>query len=269
MSEGSTERSEASRGDLLDARGEDRLMRIGTWNCRSNIDHKRAALDRLALDVAVIPESTVSPALARESGVTHAWTGDYANKGLGVFAFAPWVIEPIIEPEPLPWCLPVRVRHPDGMQFTLLGIWTVKSRGDRRPSYAKQFAQVIERWGQQIEHEPVIIAGDLNASFQGPSVTAHRRNMEALAKLGAHSSYDLAHGPIAPAEEPATLRWIGKGKVAYYYHCDYVIVSALLRSSLSSVEVGSLADWVECGLSDHCPVLAELDEAVLTRRRMP
>lgn len=41
-------------------------MRIGTWNCRLNIDSKRSALDSLALDLAVVPEIPRPPPLRRD-----------------------------------------------------------------------------------------------------------------------------------------------------------------------------------------------------------
>lgn len=238
-------------------------MRIGTWNCRLNIDDKRAALESLHLDVAVVPESAQHPAIAHQVGVSHAWTGQNPKKGLGVFAFSPWSIDPIREADPMPWCLPVNVRHVDGPEFTLLAVWTVKRANDERPAYAAQLGSVIERWGDSLEKHPTVIAGDFNASFQGPSRGPHHRNMERLATLGAHSAFHLVHGQVAPEDEPATLRWIGPGRKPYTYHCDYLVVSRPLIDGVRGVEVGSLIDWVDSGLSDHCPVVVDLDDSIL------
>lgn len=233
-------------------------MRIGTWNCRLNIDGKLEALSRLRLDVAVVPESAARPMLATAPGVTHAWTGQIPSKGLGVFAFGDWTIRPVFEDDSLPWCLPVEVRHVDGAEMLLLAVWTAKREGDGRPTYAAQLTEVIERWRERIKSDHVVIAGDVNASMQGPSVDAHSRNLEALAGLGMHSSFQLANGPVPAHEEPPTLRWIGPGKKPYHYHCDFVFVSNRLAERVRSAEVGTLTDWVETGLSDHCPVVAEL-----------
>jgi endonuclease/exonuclease/phosphatase family metal-dependent hydrolase len=147
--------------------------------------------------------------------------------------------------------------------MTVLAVWTVKNTGDQRPSYAGQLEAVIERWRDTIEHQPAIIAGDLNASFQGPSLEPHRRNIDTLEAMGTRSAFQLANGPVGPDDEPATLRWIGPGKKPYLYHCDYIFVSALLAGSVMTAQVGSLTDWVETKLSDHCPVLVELDDAQL------
>lgn len=233
-------------------------MRIGTWNCRLNIDRKRAALESLRLDVAIIPESAARPALAAEPGVSHAWIGRRAERGLGVLAFGDWSLSTVDEVDPMPWCLPVRARHAGGVEFVVLAVWTVKHSADGRPDYAGQFAAVIDRWAHSIESGQVVIAGDLNASLQGPSATAHRHNLDRLAAVGAHSAYHLVHGPVAVHDEPPTLRWIGPGGTRRHYHCDHVFVSSALARLVLAAEVGSLAEWVESGLSDHCPVVAEL-----------
>ncbi|MFM8351657.1 MAG: hypothetical protein ACKN9D_11405, partial [Actinomycetales bacterium] len=153
--------------------------------------------------------------------------------------------------------LPVEVRHVDAAEMLLLAVWMVKRQGDGRPTYAAPFTEVIERWGEHIKSDHVVIAGDANASLQGPSVDAHSRNLEVLAGLGMHSSFQLANGPVPAHEEPPTLRWIGRGKKLYHYHCDFVFVWSRLAGRVRPAEVGTPADWVATGLSDHCPVVAE------------
>jgi hypothetical protein len=63
-------------------------LRIGTWNCRQRLDTKRDAVDELACDVLVLPECSTAVRLASEPGVSFAWRGEYAPKGLGVFGLA-------------------------------------------------------------------------------------------------------------------------------------------------------------------------------------
>jgi hypothetical protein len=121
----------------------------------------------------------------------------------------------------------------------------------------------VDRWCRQREMAlgEAIIAGDLNASFQGPSAEAHESNVARLADMGYRSAYHLATGLAHGEERDMTLRWIGEGKVPYFYHCDYIFVSGQLADQVESAQAGSMAEWVESGSpgrSDHCPVTADL-----------
>lgn len=44
----------------------------------------------------------------------------------------------------------------------------------------------------------------------------------------------------------------------YEYHCDFVILSRDLATHISAVSVGSMGEWVESGLPDHCPVIVDI-----------
>ena len=237
-------------------------MRVGTWNCRQRLDDKVGWIDELACDVIVVPECARDSGLSQQLGVNALWKGDYDAKGLGVFAFNGWQLSLDDSREDLPWCLPVHAQHPDlDTSFLLLAMWTVKRDGDGRPSYAGQFAKVIDEWHDPLSTGDVIIAGDLNASFQGPSVKAHEQNVARLADMGYRSAYHLATGLAHGEERDMTLRWIGEGKVPYFFHCDYIFVSGQLADQVESAQVGSMAEWVESGSpgrSDHCPVTADL-----------
>lgn len=233
------------------------LMRVAAWNCRQGVDRKINAITRLEADVVVVPECAASPRLAREPGVSFEWLGTYAPKGLGVFGFNGWTVARL-EEETDPWCLPLRVESPSAAtSFTLLAVWTVTPR-QGVPSYAEQFARTIDQWADSLADESVAIAGDLNASMQGPSERAHRSNLDRLKELGTDSAYHSHYASAHGAEEAMTLRWIGRGGAARYYHCDFVFLSNALQPFLAGAQVGSVSDWIEAGLSDHCPVIVDL-----------
>jgi len=42
------------------------------------------------------------------------------------------------------------------------------------------------------------------------------------------------------------------------YHIDYIFVPEAWEAGLLDVEVGSHADWVASGLSDHVPIVVDL-----------
>ena len=192
------------------------------------LDGKRDAIGEIAADVLVIPECSRSSNLRNESGVSSHWHGDFAPTGLGVFAFGGWTVQPLREPDPLPWATAVQVRDPTGQcRLTL-------AAGDG--------------W----------LAGDFNCAVQGPSVQPHIANISRLEELRVHSAYhanrQVAHGD----ETEMTLRWIGPGRIPHLYHCDFVFVPGDLVPAIEFVEVGSIETWVESRRSDHMPVVVEV-----------
>lgn len=230
---------------------------IGTWNCRMGIDRKREAIERLGCDVLVVPECKSEPALSKRSDVSFQWRGRYPLKGLGVFGFRGWKVEPAEEPNPLDWLLPLRVIDPAGTETALLlAIWTVANTEEKWPSYSRQVKAAITEWEGKVRTEPVVLAGDLNCSAQGPSSKPHLKNVARLEEMGARSAYH-AHRGVPHGEEPdMTLRWIGRGKREFTYHCDFIFLSSAIGHRLEGVTVGSIADWVDTRLSDHVPVMA-------------
>lgn len=232
---------------------------IGTWNCRMAIDRKREAIERLGCDVLVVPECKEAPVLAKDRDVTFQWKGRYPRKGLGVFGFRGWRVELAKESTPLHWLLPLRVIDPAGAEAALLlAIWTVANKAESWPGYSGQVASAIAEWEPKVRDEPVILAGDFNCDAQGRSSRSHLQNIARLEEMGARSAYHSHRGLPHGSEPDMTLRWIGRGKREYQYHCDFIFLSRAIRHRLEGVKVGTMADWVESRLSDHVPVVASI-----------
>jgi endonuclease/exonuclease/phosphatase family metal-dependent hydrolase len=105
---------------------------------------------------------------------------------------------------------------------------------------------------------PSMVAGDFNASAQTNRGGQHLRNVGLLDGLGLRSTYHVHSGLQHGHEADMTLRWAGPKAQRHEYHCDFVFASGDLLDRLISVEVGRMTDWVESGLSDHCPVITSL-----------
>jgi hypothetical protein len=236
------------------------MLTIGTWNCRMGAGRKTSAFQRLGCDVLVVPECNETPALATTPGTSFAWKGRYPRKGIGVFGFGGWRFESVDERDALPWVLPLRMIDPRGEDAgLLLATWTVANSGDGWPSYAAQVTATIDAWEPELRSERVVLAGDLNCSAEGPSANPHLANIQRLEALGVRSAYHAARGVPHGSEPEMTLRWIGPGRVQHTYHCDFVFLSSPALERLRAVEVGTMAEWVESGLSDHAPVVARLE----------
>ncbi len=236
---------------------DDRRVRLATWNCRQGIDRKRLALDALGADVVVIPECGERPALASELGVSFLWRGDYAPKGLAVVGLGGWQVEPLDEPTPLPWVLPVRIVDPQGAHAAdLLAVWPV-TRPDGRPRYEGQIAQVLDVWADTLAAGNTIVAGDFNCSLQGKSTSGHRKNLIRFSELGLASGYHASTALEHGSEAAMTLTWVGPGRISSGYHCDFVFLPLPLLERLQSTTVG-WTDEANVALSDHLPVVVEL-----------
>jgi hypothetical protein len=237
-------------------------LRVATWNCRRALAGKAAAVAALQADVLVVPEAQLE-ATAGYDG-TALFKGAEPSLGLAVLVAGRYRASVSLADPGLPWLLPVDVWDGQGLVFTVLALWTVKRPGDGRPSYALQAQQAFSGWVEAAARtgrdpwDRVVLAGDFNASFQGPSNSAHARTVAMLETAGMGSVHHLRSGQTHGEEVEQTLRWIGPGKVPHYYHCDYIWISQDLQLLLSAGAVGGQADWVDSGLSDHAPVWADM-----------
>lgn len=165
----------------------------------------------------------------------------------------------------LPWLLAVDIYRGRDLVLTVLALWTVHPPGVRRPTYTTQAQAAILAWQETAARETrdawtrVILLGDFNASFQGPSADQHADTIGTLHQHGMTSVRHYLTGTAHGSEIQHTLRWIAPGKVAQYYHCDYLWLSPDLQTQLRGGGIGTMDDWVVSGLSDHVPVWADLD----------
>ena len=231
------------------------MVRIVAWNCRQGLSEaKQDALLSLSPDVAVIAE--LKPDYEPPPGWTILRRRADWPRVLGVLA-APGSTMDLHPHDPgLPWLLPVIVTAGAHAPFTLLAVWTVGGEGS--PSYERQLEQAILHWDQSAGDpwHRVVLAGDINASMQSQQ-TRHAHNLKLLDDRGLASAYHRASGCKHGEEAAFTLRWVGRGSVPAWFHCDFVFVSGDLLPGLTAA-VGPAATWIGSGMSDHAPLLADL-----------
>ena len=216
---------------------------------------KRDAIEELQCSVLVIQECAEADL---------APYGEYrfkgpAQKGLAVIPFDGWSIADSPDDPRLPGMIFVRILHPSGEHVADFGgAWALT--GTER-KYHEQFAQVLDfvRARTSPSPLPLVIAGDLNASAQGPSVVPHAVNVRSAAALGLVSVFHHVDRVEHGSESAMTLRWMGPGGVERRYHCDFVFASEQLCNEATRVEVGDWGEWIESGRSDHVPVVAEFE----------
>lgn len=240
-------------------------MRIVSWNCNMALHRKITALQRLKPSVAVIPECAEperlkerAPQLFQDS---IAWVGKNPNKGLGVFGFGDYEVE--LHPSydsSIPIIAPIVVTG--RRAFHLLAVWA--STGSEHWGREKPgpFLDAIERYDGFVREAPTIIAGDLNnhVRWDKPGYAGNHSN--ALAKvgsLGLFSAYHYDRGVEHGDESEPTHYWRDRKKDGPTYHLDYVFVPRLWISKMREMTIGSFEDWCGSGLSDHVPLVVDLD----------
>lgn len=235
-------------------------MRFVTWNCQAGFDKKVRVIERLNPDVLVLQECNEVNALSQRPDVSHLWRtpGHPGSKGFGIYAMNGWNVRTINAPTDDPWLIPCEIISPNGdIWARLLGMWTNVQKGVERPNYAGQFAQSLNTWRDDITKVPTLIAGDLNASLQGPSKAPHQKNITTAESLGLRSAYhhfnDINHGE----ENEMTLKWVGPGKVTYYYHCDFIFVPPAFQSN-GVCSIDPIFSSSDTHISDHQPVVVDL-----------
>jgi exodeoxyribonuclease III len=239
-------------------------VRIVAWNCGGGFHAKAGALASLAPDVAIIGECA-EPAvvLGKAPGFRPSaalWAGEPGKKGLAAFAFGAYRLEPVGDVDrAATWALPARVAGPH--RFNLLGVWA--NHGKRLPRIAEAGPGLaaIRACRALLADRAAIVAGDFNnhVRWDRPrKANNHAIAVAELAALGLVSAYHAFHGLGQGAERHPTLYWRDRAEGGPTYHIDYAFLPGSAVAHLADVSVGSFADWVATGLSDHVPLIVHL-----------
>ena len=230
------------------------------------LDRKLAALLSLSPDIAIVPECA-EPERLRRKAPGHAcagavWAGDNPNKGLAVFPGegTEFVRHALHDPAHKVF-LPLEVRRP--VPFNLLAVWSFNDRGQKaRTDGRGAFLRALDAYAPFCRERPLIVAGDFNNNVQwdrpnGPN--NHASIVEALADHGLVSAYHEARGIAFGLEPEATHYWRDRRKDGPRYHIDYVFLPQAWMNRVRKVNVGSFEEWCGNGLSDHVPVVVDID----------
>ncbi len=228
-------------------RAKDSALRIVVWNVRMGLSRKWTFLCGLKPDVAILPEvGKILPAPADHA----VWVGRNPNKGLGVVSFGPYTVSRDRSYDPsLEWIAPIRVDGP--LPFFLLAVWTTYVTGGQ--AY-RQAHQGFVRYRRRMMQGPTVVAGDFNTHWPGAFAHIEPSSSTGLDLVSAYHS----HYEVEPGEESeTTLYWRGSPK-SLLYHFDYCLIPRAWDQHLGAVRLGSFADWIKTGLSDHVPLVVDI-----------
>ncbi len=82
---------------------------------------------------------------------------------------------------------------------------------------------------------------------------------EVLAGLGLYSVYHHVTSEAFGEESTPTIYWRDRTKDGPTYHIDYVFAPHPWLPKIRNFEVGGFEDWCGSRLSDHVPLIVDLD----------
>ncbi|HEY3058476.1 MAG TPA: hypothetical protein VGL99_05825 [Chloroflexota bacterium] len=242
-------------------------MRLVTWNCRSGFHRKLAALRALTPDLAIVPECTSldilsvkAPGLIPTGAV---WIGDNPNKGLAVFSFGSYRLTQDDAYDPaIQYALPVRVDGPGNSTFHLLALWAHHGLSGRTVATVGPVLRALAVYEQFLCARPSIVAGDFNNHIRWDKTGKAWNQANTVAtfeRMGFVSAYHVFQGLAQGAERHPTFYWRTRSVDGPTYHIDYVFLPQASLPHLQSIEIGTRDDWIATGLSDHTPLILDLN----------
>jgi hypothetical protein len=242
-------------------------MRIVAWNCNMALDRKVEGLLALRPDIAVVSECAEPERLRLRSQGTWiesdpVWIGRNPHKGLAVFAFSGYKARLADGYYPsLRYVAPVHIDGP--RPCNLLAVWAQNaSAGGIRKYQLGPLRRSLSRYKDFLTSRSAIVAGDLNSNtiWDKPGWRInHSTKVKILEeRFGLVSAWHAVRGERHGEESVPTLYWRDRIKDGPTYHIDYVFLPMSWVDKVR-VEIGTFENWCIAGLSDHAPVVVDID----------
>ncbi len=241
-------------------------MRVVAWNCNMALDRKVDALLALKPDITIVCECAEPERLRSKASWMQGapvWIGRNPHKGLAVFAFNGYAVRLADSYySSLRYIAPVHVDGPT--QCNLLAVWAQNaSAGGIRKHQLGPLRRGLSRYRSFLGERPAVIAGDLNSNtiWDKPGWRInHSTKVRILEEsFGLVSAYHTIRGEAHGQESEPTLYWRDRTKDGPTYHIDYVFLPTAWIGKVSHLSIGAFETWCGAGLSDHVPVIVDVD----------
>jgi endonuclease/exonuclease/phosphatase family metal-dependent hydrolase len=229
-------------------------MRIASWNCNGGFGEKeKKAIMEIGADIYIIQECKKEEC----KKLNTPWFGDCkdSNRGIGIFSET-FQFEPLFKEIKYRYVLPFKATG-NGKEFTLFAVWTKGYlKEDNNGEYIQHVWKAItdSDFEKHLEH-PTILIGDFNSNKIWDKVYKEG-NHSAVEKLlkEKYTISDVYDSKKGRSEYP-TLYW--RYDLDAPFKVDYCFASDSFR--VDDVEIGKYEDWVAPKLSDHCPIIVDLE----------
>lgn len=231
------------------------------------LDRKVDVLLDLAPDIAVVCECAEPERLRTRSRSAWmqsepVWIGRNPHKGLAVFAFNGYAarLADLYQPS-LRYVAPVHISGPT--ECNLLAVWAQNaSAGGIRKYQLGPLRRALSRYRGFLGERPAVIAGDLNSNtiWDKPGWRInHSTKVRVMESMGLVSAYHAIRGEAHGKESEPTLYWRDRTRDGPTYHIDYVFLPAPWIAKVRELTIGTFETWCGSGLSDHVPVIVDID----------
>jgi len=235
-------------------------MRIVSWNCKVGFNAEKAKfIKTYNADLYVIQECTeLNLDEVKEIFKYKAVYCDYIDSKYGVGLFSNKFAFKIL-PEHnknFRYIVPYRIFNEE-REFVLFSVWTKnKDEHNKDIEYTEQTWRAInhDEYQKYLEGS-IIILGDFNSTDKLKQKPPHRQIIDKLAEYGIESAYHKHNHCVDDSECEPTLLW--KMNKNNKFHIDYCCISSDYK--LNDIKVGTLEEWEESKLSDHCPLIMDFE----------
>jgi len=241
-------------------------MKIVSWNCRCGFSEKKALyIDKYAADIYVIQECTNKDVEILKNFKNYSiWYGDNIDSeyGIGIFSNT-FRIEILPEMNPgFRYVIPFRICD-ENTSFVLFAVWTKdRDKNNKKIEYTEPTWEALNYTVyKDILNKPVILAGDFNSNnywdkqYKQKKVPSHNDIINKLKEYNIESAYHLFFNCENGQEKDSTLLWqMDKNKT---FHIDYCFISRFFE--IINVQIESTEEWEKSKLSDHCPLIVDVE----------
>jgi exonuclease III len=241
-------------------------MKLVSWNCKVGFSEPKVEyIRKYNADLYIIQECTEKDFNKTNNYFkNNSFFCDNIDSKYGVGLFSD-KIEFQLLPEHnrnFRYIVPYKILDKD-CEFVLFSIWTKdKDENNKKIEYTEQTWKAINFDGyQKYLQNKIILIGDFNSNnfwdknYAMHKVHSHNDIINKLNKHNIESAYHKFNNCINGNEKDPTLLW--QMDINKTFHIDYCFVSKDFK--IQNVNVGSLNEWEENKLSDHCPLIIEFE----------
>jgi exonuclease III len=241
-------------------------MKLVSWNCKVGFNEQKVKyIKKYDADLYIIQECIEKDFInINKYFKNNSFFCDNIDSKYGVGLFSD-KFEFNILPEhnvSFRYIVPYKIFSND-YEFILFSIWTKdKNENNKKIEYTEQTWKAINFDGyKKYLSSSIILVGDFNSNnfwennYIKNKVHSHNDIIEKLHEYNIESVYHKYHNCANGNEKDPTLLW--QMDINKRFHIDYCFISKNYK--IKSINICSLKDWEKNKLSDHCPLIIEIE----------